>query len=90
MSQIAATLFDMTDNSNPRPPVLVEVNVSWPGWDGSRDETYEVDRDKWDAMTPAERIAYCDDLALTEAASLVGWGWHIQNPDDYAAIEEQK
>jgi len=88
MSQITAMLFDMADSSNLRPPVLVEVNVSWPGLDGNHDETIEIDRDKWDAMTPAERTAHCEGLAAETARDLVSWGWHIYNAEDYAATEE--
>jgi hypothetical protein len=91
MSQLTDRLFDMADtNSDPRPPVLVEINVSWPGFDGQHNETIEVSRDKWDAMTWYERTQYCETLAEETAADMVGWGWHIPDQDDYATTEEPK
>lgn len=84
---MTATLFDMAD-SDPRPPVVVEVNLSWPGVGGQENSTYEVARDEWDAMTPAARLALCEAYADEDAYNRFSWGWHIADPDDYAATEE--
>lgn len=89
MSYRTATLSHMTD-SNPRPPVVVEYNLSWPGVGGSESDTVEIPRDEWDAMTPAARTAYCEQIAEDAAANRFSWGWHIEDPDDYAATEEPK
>lgn len=83
-------LFDMADTNDTRPPVLVEVNVSWPGWDGSHSETVEVARDEWEAMTWYERTQYCDDRAEEIATEMVGWGWHICDQADLASTEAPK
>lgn len=77
----------MTDN--PRPPVVVEYSINWSDKDASEHGTFEIPRDEWDAMTPAERTAKCEQLAEEIVTNAVGWGWSIPDPDDWAATEEQ-
>jgi len=79
----------MTDN-NPRQPVVVEYALSWPGVGGREVGTVEVPRDEWDAMTPADRTAYCEQIALHAADNLFSWGWNIEDSDDYASTVEPK
>lgn len=84
----ADALSHLADNpDDPRPPVQVHVNVSWPGVNGRHDTTIEIDRATWDVLTPAGRSKLCDDLAALEATNKVGWGWHIHNPEDFASTE---
>jgi hypothetical protein len=84
---MAAKLFDMADN-DPRPPVIVEYSLSWPGVDGSESDTVEIPRDEWDAMTPAQRVAECEQIANEAAYNRFSWGWNIEDADDYAATGE--
>lgn len=86
---MTARLFHMADTES-RPPVVLEYTVSWPGVNGGETDTFEIPRDEWDKMTPAERYQRCDDMVESRAADLVGWGWHISDPDDYAATEESR
>ena len=74
-------------NSEKRPPVMISINVEFPG--GSESDVHEVDRDEWDAMTPAERKKLAEEVASDHAANYVGWGWNIDDPADYAATDEQ-
>jgi hypothetical protein len=83
-------LFRMADTTDSRPPVIVEVNLSWPGVGGHEDNVYEIPRGEWDEMTPAERVAYCEELAVEDANNRFSWGWNIADPDDYEATEEPK
>lgn len=69
-----------------KPPVVVELVVSWPGINGSESEPYEIDRDRWDAMTPAEREADINQAAEEFATNYVNWGWSIDDPGDAAAV----
>lgn len=69
--------------SNDRKPVVISLNVE--GFSSSESDTYEVSRDEWEAMTPAERTAFAEGCASDHAANYVGWGWHIADPDDYAS-----
>jgi len=81
----------MTDASEDgRPPVVVQVHLNWPGAGGHSEDSYEIPRDQWDRMTPAERGAYCDGLAEEEADNKFSWGWDIADPADYAATEGSK
>lgn len=89
MSDRTATLSHMTD-SQPRPPVVVEYNLSWPGVGGSESDTVEIPRDEWDAMSPAARLQLCESIADEAAYNRFAWGWHIADPDDYASTEESK
>lgn len=70
-------------NPEKRPPVVLDMHVE--GFADSRDETLEIDRDEWDAMTPEQRVALADRAAEDFAVNYVGWGWNIANPVDYAA-----
>lgn len=72
----------MTDRTE---PVRISLNVEFPG--GSESMDYEIDRDEWDAMTPAERTKGIEEAASDHAYNYVGWGWHIEDPDDYADTE---
>lgn len=65
-------------------PVIVRLNVE--GFGQSESETLEVSRAEWDAMTPRERYTFVSEAASDHAANYVGWGWHIEDPDDYAAV----
>lgn len=67
-------------------PVVVSLHVE--GFGGQEDETYEIDRAEWDAMTPAEREADIARAAEDFATNIVNWGWHIEDPEDYAAATE--
>lgn len=87
MSYRTATLLHMTD-SNPRPPVVVEYSISWSGVGASEIGTFEIDRDEWDAMSPAERLEEARIGAQGIVENTVTWGWHIEDPDDYASTEE--
>lgn len=69
--------------SENRPPVVIDLHVE--GFGDSRDDTLEVDRDEWDAMTPKQREELAVRAAEDFAANYVGWGWHIVDADDYAA-----
>ena len=87
---MTARLFDMADNNDSRPPVVLEYTVSWPGVNGGESDTFEIPRDEWDAMTWYERTKRCDDMVEARAADLIGWGWPIPDPDDSAATERPK
>lgn len=65
-------------------PVVVNLNVQ--GFGQSESETLEVDRDEWDALTPAERLVLVDSAAADFAANYVGWGWYIADPGDMNAV----
>lgn len=73
--------------SRPTGPVIVSLHVE--AFGEGRDDTFEIPRDKWDAMTPAERAQLLETEATDFAANYVGWGWHIDDPDDYAAAVGQ-
>jgi hypothetical protein len=60
-------------------PVQIEVNVSWPT--DSETEIVPCPRDRWDAMTLAERTSWCDQAAEAYATNRVNWGWHVPGPD---------
>lgn len=76
--------------STEKPPVVVEVVCSDRLSQGSTvTDTVEVERDLWDGMTPAERFAYCDELANEEAYNRFSWGWHIYDQADMASTEEK-
>jgi hypothetical protein len=64
-------------------PVVVVLNCEA----RESQETITVDRDKWDAMTPAQRRARLDADLDAHVADAGGYGWHIDDPDDYAATE---
>jgi predicted NAD/FAD-binding protein len=64
-------------------PVVVSLNVE--GFAQAESETYEIPRDEWNTMTSAERLRAVEDAASDFAGNYVGWGWHIEDPDDYAA-----
>jgi hypothetical protein len=74
-------------NSENRPPVVIDMHVE--AFGDSRDETTEIDRDEWDAMTPAERAAMVQECADEFAASYVAWGWNIADEADAAAADDQ-
>lgn len=87
MSHRTATLSHMAD-SDSRPPVVIEYSIYWPSADASEVGTFQIDRDEWDAMTPAQRLARAENGAQDIVENTVTWGWHIPDPDDYAATEE--
>lgn len=64
-------------------PVVVSLNVE--GFSGRSTEEIEIDRAEWDALTPEGRSELLQELADEHAANHVGWGWHIDNPDDLKA-----
>jgi len=66
-----------------RPPVVVSLNVE--AFSDSRSDTAEIPRAEWDAMTPAERTKRVSEMASDFANDYVGYGWHIDDPDDYAS-----
>lgn len=70
-----------------RPPVVVSLHVE--GFGEGRDETVEIERDKWDAMTPTERSELLDRYLEEFAANYVTSGWHIDDPADYTAATEE-
>ncbi len=71
----------MPDTATPRPPIVVEIIVSaYPSTD-----TLEIDRDWWDAATPAQRRASIEEAVDTAIADAGGAGWNIADPDDEAA-----
>jgi hypothetical protein len=88
MSQSTGKLLDMTENSDPRPAVIVEYNLTWPGAGGHEDDTVEIPRDEWEAMTPAERTRRCEEIAVEAANNRFSWGWHIADQADYDSTEE--
>ena len=74
----------MTDTKK-RPPVVLDLHVE--AFGGSADETFEIDRDEWDAMTPDERRETAQQAADDMAANYVAWGWNIADADDYAETD---
>lgn len=68
--------------SDQNEPVLVSLNVE--GWGSSSQDTQPIDREEWNSLDPAGRVKLLDELADTHAANYVSWGWHIEDPDDYA------
>lgn len=78
---------DLVAANAQRPPVVVSLHVE--AFGQSRDDTAEIERDEWDAMTPAERSELIDGYAEGLAANHVGWGWHINDPTDYAAATDE-
>jgi hypothetical protein len=67
-----------------RPPVVIDLHVE--GFGDGRDETFKVNRDEWDAMTPEKRAEMVGEAADEFAANYVAWGWNIADPDDRAAV----
>lgn len=74
-------------NTQPRPPVIIELHVE--GFGEQSDDTAEIDRDEWDAMTPAERSRKLDRYADEHMSNAVSYGWHIKDPTDYAAATDE-
>lgn len=71
----------MSDNTAPAVgPVRIEMCVSWPT--GHEVEIAECPRDKWEAMTPAEREAWCDAEAEGFATNRVNWGYAVLGDDE--------
>ena len=68
-------------------PVIVTINSSCDHASGTARDDIEIDREEWDEMTPAERVAYLDESADTLAMNRFSWGWHIADADDMAATE---
>lgn len=66
-----------------REPVRVTIRVEA----NPRVEEFEIDRDEWDAMTPAARKDMLDDAALESVNNAGGYGWNLDDPDDEAATE---
>jgi hypothetical protein len=75
----------MTESPNTG-PVIVSLHVE--GFGESENETHEIPRAEWDAMTPVERVKAAEEAAGVFAGNCVGWGWHIDDPQDYAATED--
>jgi hypothetical protein len=67
-----------------RMPVLITMNVE--GFGGSVDETHEVPRAEWESMSRVDRLKLCEEVASDHAGNHVGWGWNIEDPDDYASV----
>lgn len=67
-------------------PVRVTINIEI----NPTTETVEIDRAEWDAMTPADRRAMCDDLAEAAMQNAGGYGWHIADPSDEAATADPR
>lgn len=65
-------------------PVRVTINIEV----NPTIEHHEIDRTEWDAMTPAERRSYIDDLMDAAVQNAGGYGWHIDDPDDLAATDD--
>lgn len=70
-------------SSQDRPPVVIEMHVE--AFGDSRDETFEVDRDEWESLTPQKREALAQDAVDEFAANYVAWGWNIVDTTDYAS-----
>jgi hypothetical protein len=70
---------------DPRPPVVIALHVE--AFGGSENETFEIDRNEWDAMTPDERRETAQQAADDMAANYVSWGWHIYDEADYASTD---
>lgn len=51
-------------------------------------DTATIERSEWNTLTAQERRDLLDSMAETHAALYVGYGWHIEDPDDYADTEE--
>ncbi|MEU1240079.1 hypothetical protein ABZ388_06940 [Micromonospora parva] len=65
-------------------PVVITLNCeAQPSID-----TAEIDRAEWDAMTPQQRAVEVQTLASEHMNNSGGYGWHINDPDDYAAVGE--
>lgn len=75
----------MTDN---RRPVVVRVNSECGHASGAHTDYDEIDRDRWDAMTPAERVKECHQMAADLAAQHFGYGWSIPDDADMKMTEE--
>lgn len=52
-----------------------------------KQETVEIDRAEWDAMTPAERARMLSDMAVDHINNSGGGGWWIDDPEDSAAAD---
>ena len=46
----------------------------------------EIDRAKWDAMTPQERGARLDELAHEAMLDAGGYGWSVEDPADAGGV----
>lgn len=51
-------------------------------------EEHEIDRDRWNRMTPAERRAELDSIAEEVMTSAGGYGWALADQDDEADTED--
>lgn len=49
-------------------------------------DTIEIDRAGWNRMTPAERAEFINESLEAHVANAGGYGWHIDDPDDLAAV----
>jgi hypothetical protein len=51
-------------------------------------ESVEIDRDEWEAMTPAQRLRECDEMLTDHVTNAGGSGWWIDDPDDAWMVGE--
>lgn len=65
-------------------PVVVELVVE--GFGSLEATTYEIERTRWNSLTPAERTAEIVDAAEAFAGNYVAWGWDIADPSDFGGI----
>lgn len=60
-------------------PVQIEVSANWPR--GGEKDIVECPREQWDAMTPAERVKWCEDAARDHAENYVRWSYDVFGMD---------
>jgi hypothetical protein len=57
-------------------PVIITVSVEMPT--DAYTAGFEVPREEWDKMTPAERIKYAEDTASTEFFNSCNYGYTVK------------
>jgi hypothetical protein len=62
-------------------PIRLNVYIECGHAGGDVETTFEIPRDEWDAMTPDERDAYCNDTAEIEFGNRCSYGWNVEGAE---------
>ncbi|MEV1013821.1 hypothetical protein AB0I89_24010 [Micromonospora sp. NPDC049801] len=63
-------------------PVVIELNCEA----NPSTDTVEIDRARWNDMTPTERAVMLDDMTDEHIGNAGGGGWYIADTDDEASV----
>jgi len=67
-------------------PVRIEVSVEHRG--GRDADVVECPRADWEAMTPDERVDWCEEAAVAHQTNVAPAGWHVLG--DVAGSDENQ